>query len=382
MPSLLSGFGARMRGILAAIRAHPRAWDVGLAVALGLLIVDEVLASDQDVPLRLALPVALAMTVPLAWRRGAPVPAAVVVLTAFALQGVAGDWDLEPQSELLAVGVAFFALGAHAPDPWSARGFAVAFAALILHEPGDLVVQGPLMAGVFAAGRLLRSRTELADALARDRAEGERQAVAEERVRIARELHDVVAHSISLMTVQAGAERLALGGERPQTTEALSQIEHTGRQALAEMRRLLGMLRDPGEEVDFAPQPGLAELDALAARVTRAGLRVSLRIEGEAAPVSPGVDISAYRIVQEGLTNALKHARASRADVRVVHRVDAVELEVADDGAGAAGAANGSGHGLTGMRERVALYGGTLEAGPHEGRGWVLRARLPREPAP
>jgi signal transduction histidine kinase len=367
---------------VAFLRRHPRASDAALAVLLAVLVLEEVLVSDQDVPLGLAVPVALAMTVPLAWRRSAPVPVAAVVLGAFMAQGVAGDWGLEPQTELLCVAMAFWALGAHASDPTSLRAAIVGLLAVGIHEPGDLIVQGPLMAGVFAAGRLMRSRAQLAAALARDRAEGERQAVAEERARIARELHDVVAHSISLMTVQAGAERLALGAERPQTTEALNQIEVTGRQALAEMRRLLGMLRGPGEEVDLAPQPGLRQLDALAERVTRAGLPVRLTVEGEARSVSPGVDISAYRIVQEGLTNALKHAHAGRADVRVAYRGDDVEIEVADDGRGGAASANGAGHGLTGMRERVALYGGTLDAGPLPEGGWSLRARLPREPAP
>ncbi|MGH2946395.1 MAG: sensor histidine kinase [Solirubrobacteraceae bacterium] len=364
------------------IRRHARAWDAALALLLAALVLEEVLVSDQDVPLGLAVPVALAMTVPLAWRRRAPVPVAAVVLAAFMVQGVAGDWRLEPQSELLAVALAFWAVGAHAPDPTSWRAAVAGLLAVVIQEPGDAIVMGPLMAGVFAAGRLMRSRSELAAALERDRAEGERQAVAEERARIARELHDVVAHSISLMTVQAGAERLALGRERPVTAEALTQIEVTGRQALAEMRRLLGMLRGPGEEVDLAPQPGLGQLSALAERVTRAGLPVELTVEGEPAPVSPGVDISAYRIAQEGLTNALKHAHARRAEVRIAHRDDQIEIEVTDDGQGGAPAVNGAGHGLSGMRERVALYGGTLDAGPRPEGGWSLRARLPREPTP
>jgi signal transduction histidine kinase len=364
------------------IRRHPRAWDAALALLLAVLVLEEVVASDQDVPLGLAVPVALAMTLPLAWRRWAPAPVAAIVLGAFMVQGVAGDWRLEPQTELLSVALAFWALGAHARDPLSWRAALVGLLAVLVHEPGDMIVQGPLMAGVYAAGRLMRSRAELAAALERDRAEGERQAVAEERARIARELHDVVAHSISLMTVQAGAERLTLGRERPRTAEALSQIETTGRQALAEMRRLLGMLRGPGEEVDLAPQPGLGQLAALAERITRAGLPVELTVEGDPAPVSPGVDISAYRIAQEGLTNALKHAHAARARLRVAYRGDGVEIEIADDGQGGPPAVNGTGHGLTGMRERVALYGGTLEAGPQPEGGWALRARLPREPAP
>lgn len=239
-------------------RRHPRAVDAAVALGLVALVLLEVLASDQDVPLALAVPVALAMTVPFAWRRRFPIAVAMTVLGAFMVQGVAGAWDLEPQTELLSAAFAFWVLGTSVPDPLSLRAAAGGLALLVIHEPGDTIVMGPLMSGVYAAGRLMRSRSELARALERDRAEGERRAVLEERARIARELHDVVAHAISLMTVQAGAERLAIGAGRPQTTEALKQIEVTGRQALAEMRRLLGMLRDPGEAVDLTPQPGLS----------------------------------------------------------------------------------------------------------------------------
>lgn len=364
------------------IRRHPRAWDLTLALLLGTFVLGEVLTTDQQVPLELAAPVAVLMTAPLVWRRQRPVWVAAVVLGAWAVQGVAGDWSLPPQTELLNVATAFWALGAYSRDPIALRACAGGLIAVLIQEPGDTVVLGPLMAGVFAAGRLMRSRTELALALQRDRAEGERQAVVEERARIARELHDVVAHSISLMTIQAGAERLALGEARPQTAEALGQMEVTGRQALAEMRRLLGMLRGPGEAVDLVPQPGLAQLQALTERISASGLQVELTIDGTPAPVSPGVDISAYRIVQEGLTNALKHAQATRVEVRVAHDGDWLEIEIADDGDGAGPVLNGSGHGLTGMRERVALYGGTLDAGPASAGGWRLRALMPREPRP
>jgi signal transduction histidine kinase len=237
------------------IRRHPRAVDVALALALCALVLLEVLGSDQDVPLNLAIPVALAMTLPFAWRRQYPVVVAMIVLVAFAAQGAAGDWDLEPQTELLAAALAFWVLGTSVSTPRSWYAGAAGFVLLVIHEPGDVIVMGPLMVGVFAAGRLMRSRSEIAKALERDRGEAERRAVLEERARISRELHDVVAHAISLMTVQAGAERLALGNERPQTSEALEQIEITGRQTLAEMRRLLGKLRDPEAAVDLAPQP-------------------------------------------------------------------------------------------------------------------------------
>ena len=334
----------------------------------------EVLDSDQDVPLGLALPVALVMTLPLALRRLAPVAVAALVVGAHLVQGLAGEWELTPQSELLALAMAFFALGAHARDPHALWAVAAALGAVLAHEPGDFIVQGPLMAGVFAAGRLMRSRTELARTLARDRAAGERQAVAEERARIARELHDVVAHSISLMVVQAGAERLAVGRERPQTAEVLEEMERTGRQALAEMRRLLGMLRRSDAELALAPQPSLANVDELAERLRGAGLPVELVVEGRPRALPPGIDISGYRIVQEALTNALKHAGPARVCVRIAYGADAVDIEVADDGRGGSAPA---GHGLTGMRERVSVFGGELAAGSRPEGGWTLRARLP-----
>jgi signal transduction histidine kinase len=257
--------------------------------------------------------------------------------------------------------------------------------ALVAHRPDDAIVMAPLMAGVYGAGRLMQSREQLAAALQAERAQAERYAVAEERARIARELHDVVGHAIATMTVQAGAERMALGDSRPETSRVLDQIEVTGRQTLQEMRRMLGLLRSD-DTVDFTPQPGLAQIDALAERMAGSGLDVDVRVEGAPGPVSPGVDISAYRIVQEALTNVLKHAEAGRATVRIRHRDAGLEIEVTDDGtappARGSSLGPGQGQGLTGMRERVALYGGSLEAGPAAPRGWRLLARLPNETGP
>jgi signal transduction histidine kinase len=202
-----------------------------------------------------------------------------------------------------------------------------------------------------------------------------RIAAAEERARIARELHDVVAHSMSTIVLQAGAERVNLPDAQRSTHETLSSIERTGREALAEMRRLVGILR-ADDEAARSPQPSLDRLDELIERVRRAGLDVELHREGTPAELAPGLDISAYRIVQEALTNALKHAGDARARVVVGYRPDAVEIEVVDDGRG--GAANGQGHGLIGLRERVSVFGGTLDAGPREGGGFRVHAVLPR----
>lgn len=354
-------------------------------MVLVVAVLFEVLTTNQDVPLELSVPVGLAMTVPLLWGQRRPVLVAAVVLGAWLAQGLAGDWEQEPQSALLPVCLVFWCLGAYVlqrPGRWA---FAVAFVALVLHQPDDAIVLGPLMAGVFAAGRLMQSREQLAAALQQERAQAERYAVAEERARIARELHDVVGHAIAMMTVQAGAERMALGDARPETSRVLSQIEVTGRQTLQEMRRMLGLLRSD-DPVDFTPQPGLAQIDALAERMGRSGLTVDVQVDGDPEDVSPGVDISAYRIVQEALTNVLKHADASRATVRIAHRDGGVEIAVADDGTGQpathAGQDAGRGHGLAGMRERVGLYGGSLEAGPAPAGGWRVVARLPREAGP
>ena len=210
----------------------------------------------------------------------------------------------------------------------------------------------------------------------REREAAARIAVAEERARIARELHDVVAHSVSVMVLQVGAIRHKLPEAVADDREALGHVERAGRNALTEMRRLLVAMREDGEDVELGPQPGLEALEPLLDEVRRAGLPAQLHVEGEPFPVPRAVDLSAYRIIQEGLTNALKHARASRADVTVRYRPYGVEVEVADDGRGIA-ETDGLGHGLVGIRERVKIYGGEMSAGRRNGGGFVLSARLP-----
>ncbi|MGZ4332948.1 MAG: sensor histidine kinase [Gaiellaceae bacterium] len=224
--------------------------------------------------------------------------------------------------------------------------------------------------------RELRARVVAAE---HERTVAAERAAAEERTRIARELHDVVAHSVSVMVVQASGVRRLLNADQERERDALLSVEQIGREALTEMRRMLGVMRT-GEEkrAELAPQPGLSHLDRLIAQVEEAGLPVTLRIEGERPELPAGIDLSAYRIVQEGLTNALKHAKGAHAEVVVRYGEDGVEVEIADDGPGANGSRS-DGHGLVGMRERVALYGGTLAAGPRDGGGFVLRAQLPVE---
>jgi signal transduction histidine kinase len=210
----------------------------------------------------------------------------------------------------------------------------------------------------------------------REREERARMAVADERARIARELHDVVGHSVSVMTVQASAVRRLLTPEQEREREALLIVEQTGREALAEMRRMVGVLRRPEEAPALAPQPSLEHVEKLVEQAREAGLPVELKVEGEAVQLPAGVDLTAYRLVQEGLTNAIKHARAKRAEVLVRYADGQVEVSVSDDGSGDGGGDSG-GHGLVGMKERVSVYGGELEAGPRPEGGFRLRARLP-----
>ena len=211
------------------------------------------------------------------------------------------------------------------------------------------------------------------------REEQTRQALEEERQRLARELHDVVAHSVSVMTVQAGGVRRLLRPEQEREREALLTIEETGRQALAEMRRMLGVLggADDPAAAPLAPQPGMSGLASLIRAVRDAGLQIEYRVKGEPAALPPGIDLSAYRIVQEALANALEHAGLARAKVEVRWGRDMLELEISDDGEGTGPNGDAAGQPLAGMRERVALCGGRLESGPRPGGGYFVRARLP-----
>jgi signal transduction histidine kinase len=203
--------------------------------------------------------------------------------------------------------------------------------------------------------------------------------VAEERARIARELHDVVAHALSVIVLQVGAVRRGLGGDDPEEENTLREVEQTGRQALGEMRRMVGAMRREGEDLELEPRSGLENLDGLLGQVRGAGLAVDLHVEGERRLLPAGIDLAAYRIVQEGLTNALKHANASHADVFVHYGARELELEVRDDGDGKGAIGNGRGYGLLGIRERVKVYGGEMSAEPRAEGGFALRSRLPLE---
>jgi signal transduction histidine kinase len=374
---------------------RPRRVDLALAAALTVVIELELAVSSvRDTPLVPALLLGAVFCLAVAWRRAAPLAALATIAAAALALAAAGTPPERLASTSLVVALLAFAVGAHLPRPRALAGLAGVLALVVVvtvlgpdDTVGDVLFPLVLFSGCWGLGRIGRSRARLtaelrarAEQLERERAERERDAVARERVRIARELHDVVAHSVSVMVVQAGAARSVLDRDPDASVGALGAVEATGREALTEMRRLLGILRPDGQDAEHSPQPSLDRLGALIARSRDAGLDVELHVEGRAGPLAPGVDLTAFRLVQEGLTNALKHGGRGRARVILRWSPDILEVEVANriaDGGAAHGLASG-GQGLIGMRERVALCGGELRAGPI-GRGFVVRARLPRE---
>jgi signal transduction histidine kinase len=364
---------------------------VGVIEAVVELIVRRDATDAPPTSLWIAVPLLVIGIAPLFWWRRFPfgAPAAVFVINALE-SFVDGRLVTFVAATFFAVLSAVFLFGLLPDWRQAIAGLGIAFAAggvVTVNHPtqgwgdflGVALLFGVVWLAAFAIGRKLEQAAaaqERADQLEREREAEARAAVAEERARIARELHDVVGHSVSVMTVQASAVRRRLKPDQEQEREALEIVEQTGREALAEMRRLVGVLRRPEEAPALAPQPSLEHLDRLVAQARESGLPVEVRIEGEPTQLPPGVDLTAYRLVQEGLTNAIKHARASKADVVVRYGDSDVEISVTDDGDGG-GDGGGGGHGLVGMRERVTVYGGELEAGPRAEGGYALRARLP-----
>jgi signal transduction histidine kinase len=360
----------------------------GLAVAYCLEIATESkFAGDRAV----SYVSALVLCVALAWRKRAPLVALAVAAVIVELSNLVAQALADAATFTVAILLAIYSVGRYARGRALIAGVvlvavAIPFAAV---EPGDPVTAPDIaffvifFGGPLVVGRFVRSRRERehalegrAEQLAAERDTRAREAVAQERTRIARELHDVVAHAISLMVLQARGGRRLLSEEPDETRHALDAIEHAGEQALVEMRRLLGLLRHSENEPSLAPPPSLSRIEELVAGIRASGLPVEVSIEGEPVELPPGVDVSAYRIVQEALTNALKHAGPARARVTVTYGLDAVDLAIVDDGRGAS-AVNGSGYGLAGMRERVAIYGGSIESGPGADGGYALRVRLP-----
>jgi signal transduction histidine kinase len=294
-------------------------------------------------------------------------------------------------SALFPIGMAdAFLLGNHRDARRAGAGLAVVIAAsatlvdnIAGHSVDELFFVPLEFAISWVAGLAVRERAVKAEVAESRAAQAEHErdaaariAVAEERARIARELHDIVAHAVSVMVLQVGAVRHRLPGGLSEDRDALSNVEQAGRAALAEMRHLLDAMRDEDEDLQLGPQPGLDRLDALLQEVGRAGLPVRLHVDGERVALPRGIDISAYRIVQEGLTNALKHAHATQAEVALEYAREQLRIEVRDDGRGAV-ATNGHGHGLIGIRERVKLYGGETSTESANGDGFTLTARLP-----
>jgi signal transduction histidine kinase len=303
------------------------------------------------------------------------------------------DWELIPSEEsLFVVGLAVAFLLGNLRNGWQAAiGLVAVVSSLAFivykipgHTTSELVFVPMDFAVAWVAGFALRERTEKAETAEiratvaeRERDAAARIAVAEERARITRELHDIVAHAVSVMVLQVGAVRHKLPDGLAEDRDALQGVERAGRTALAEMRRLLAAMRPDGDEAELVPQPGLDGLDSLMEQIGRAGLPVQLHVDGERFPLPRAIDLSAYRIVQEGLTNALKHAEATKADVTVRYRPHEVQLEVRDNGVGSSTSDDGLGHGLVGVGERVKIYGGEMTAGTANGGGFILSTRLP-----
>ena len=373
-----------------------RYWFDAVVVAMaGIGVTGAVLGRGHEIgpegPLWFDVLAMLAIVLPLLARRRFPFGAPAAVGIAAALISFVDKTVVPFDGVTFLVGcAALFLVGLLRDRAQAVAGFAVAegVLAVVVHNGprsgvGNFVVASIIFAIVwtiaFGVGRKsveADEARERAFRAEREREERARSAVAEERARIARELHDVVGHSVSVMTVQASGVRRLLRPDQEREREALLVVERTGREALAEMRRMVGVLRRPEEAPALAPQPSLDHLSRLVEQAREAGLPVELRIQGEAIQLPAGVDLTAYRLVQEGLTNVVKHAQATQAEVLVNYGDGYLEVTVQDDGQGL-GNGDGGGHGLVGMHERVSVYGGELDAGPQTGGGYRLRAKLP-----
>jgi signal transduction histidine kinase len=386
-------------------RLRPWHWvaiDAAVAVLLALVFLVGSTRPAYGVPLSVAYLLALISTLPVAVRRFWPLPVLGVVL-AGSVAAMAIGTGKDPSA---AVAFALYLVALRYPRRTSAAvlagvltltaaGTAAAGAALH-HDQVSLVAARFLASAVvlsasWVIGVAVREQRAYTAGL-REQAERrvqaqlaeERRAVTEERLRIARELHDVVAHGLSLIAVQAGVANYVAEARPAEAARALASIEATSRDALHEMRRLLGVLRDEDTGTDLAPAPGLADVGQLITGTADAGVKVQLEIRGPQRPVPAGLDLAAYRIIQEALTNVVKHARTTASRVLVTYDDDAIGLEITDDGDGAAAGAvaASAGHGIAGMRERASLFGGELYAGPRPERGFRVAARLPLDGVP
>jgi signal transduction histidine kinase len=379
-----------------ARRLDAASLDVAIAiVACVAAELELALGSNIEGPAWVNVLAAAGATLPIAVRRRWPLAAALTVgAVVVAQEALKGDLTENSLTLLITFPLVVYALAAWADRRQAVAGL-LAVLALIWTDvavsdhagTSDFLFTAMLVFGPWLVGRIVAARVELAaelrdkaDRLEREQEKQAELAVSDERARIARELHDVVAHNVSVMVVQAAAARRMLDHDPAKATEALASVEQTGREALKEMRRMVGMLGKPDEPAALAPQPSVSELDWLIERARDAGLDVDLTIEGEEKRLESSVDLSAFRIVQEALTNTLKHAGPARAHVKLRYGAHEVVVDVSDDGRGVAGRVeNGrtDGHGLVGMRERVAMLGGEIHAGYRKDGGFGVTATLP-----
>jgi signal transduction histidine kinase len=393
-------------------RLQPRTFDrllVGILLLLGLTSLIDLRIGDRPLPLLPAVPggtvaivivgllLLLLQVVPLLWRRSHPSLVLLLVAGGFGARILLG---FNPGVAALGLLVAMYSVAAY--EVRARRLFFLVVAGLcfvagfvvfgVTGNPRSFAITVPSLFFVAAwlIGDYLRTRRayvaqleERAARLERERDQDRRLAADEERTRIARELHDVVAHDVSVIAIQAGAARAVQATKPEAAAQALGLIETTARETLIELNRLLGVLRGSNAAApDRSPQPSIRQLASLVEELRAAGLEVDARVDGEAEPLPPALDLSAYRILQEATTNILKHARARRVDIRVHYTETMLALDVRDDGAGDGNDPGASpGHGLIGMRERVALFGGKLHAGRNRAGGFSVHARLPIEPA-
>jgi signal transduction histidine kinase len=373
---------------------------IDAAVAVAACVVTELelaLGSGIQGPVAVNTIAAAAGTLPLALRRRWPLAIAIFTCGVIVIQeALNGDLVENTWAPLVIVPMAVYAVAAFCDRQRAFLGLAAVLVLVWVEVAvadrttgGDYLFVALLTFGPWLVGRIVAARSELAaelsdkaDRLEREQDKQAQLAVAQERARIARELHDVVAHNVSVMVVQSAAARRMIDHDTEKAKDALSSVEQTGRAALREMRRVVGMLGQRDEELALAPQPSVEELDWLVERAREAGLEVDLTVEGERKRLESGVDLSAFRIVQEALRNTLKHAGPAKAQVVLKYGEHDVEVDVSDNGSGVRAATdNGAvtGHGLLGMRERVAMLGGEIEAGYRKDGGFGVHAKLPLE---
>jgi signal transduction histidine kinase len=386
-----------MRSRLAGLSERNwRVLDRLLVVALiAVAWLDLATNADLEGPLWLNLAVMTAIALSFLWRRSRPMVTVVATLGGLSVMSI---WLTQPPNMITAVlmlVIVAYAASRHLVGRLSVAALVIGIGVIVIlamiYDPNDVFFPVAFFWVIpWLVGRTIRNQTMLARELAEKaerarhaRDEDERQAIAVERSRIARELHDVLAHNLSVMVVQASAARRIVDSQPDRAVEVAAVIERTGREALAEIRHLFGAVRR-GEGDDLSGPPSITRVDGLARRARAAGLGVELRVVGEPVALPAGIDLTAYRIVQEALTNALKHAGSARASVTVSYEPNELVLTIEDDGEGSREAIElgeaGGGHGLVGMRERAALYGGLVQAGRRRGGGFAVRARLPARP--